>query len=229
VNKLVLLDLYCGAGGAGVGYQRAGFRVIGVDHVAQPLYPCDFIQGDAVGLLPWLIRRYRPHLVHASPPCQAHTRVTNLNTNFRRHVVEETLLPKLRETLHEQGVDYVIENINTRSAGLRNPIMLCGSQFGLDVYRHRGFESSLPLRRKPHRPHVRVVSPNGVMPTSERPVLTITGRNGRQSKQWQAAARAAMGTPWITDLNGLCEAIPPAYTEHIGRQILLQFAARRAA
>jgi DNA (cytosine-5)-methyltransferase 1 len=213
----VLLDLFCGGGGAGMGYHRAGWDVVGVDIEPQPDYPFTFVQGDALALLPDLVRRYRPALVHASPPCQSSSPMTRANVYADRdaHV---NLIPPTRDALRASGLPYVIENVNTRKAALIRPVVLCGTTFGLSVYRHRGFETDLPLVRPAHSPHTLRCAPNSYLPTAARPMMTVTGRNGHHSKAWQAAAAAVMGVEWMTGLNQVCESIPPAYTECVGRQ-----------
>jgi DNA (cytosine-5)-methyltransferase 1 len=212
-----LLDLYCGAGGAAMGYHLAGFHVTGVDIEAQPDYPFAFHRADALDYLTRHAHRY--HAVHASPPCQAHTPVSALNRR-RHHREHPDLLPATRAALHATALPHVIENVHTRSAALAAPLVLCGTMFDLPVYRHRGFETTLPLLATPPHPrHTRRAMRNGNLPTAERPVMTITGRNGHHSRAWQRAAAHALGTPWITTLNGVCEAIPPAYTHFLGQQL----------
>lgn len=216
-----LLDLFCGAGGAGVGYHRAGFEVVGVDIAPQPNYPFDFIQADAIELLYDTIYRTgaRFNAIHASPPCQAYTQA--------RHIHGRTDHPDLvaptREGLRESGLPYVIENVP--GAPLESPIILCGLAFGLRVKRHRLFESNTMLLAPP--------CPRG----HPGDWLTIFGSLTR-SRQWnvpnpQPGKRKqdfvrktleegldAMGVDWPMTQAELSEAIPPAFTEHIGRQLM---------
>ena len=226
-DRPVLLDLCCGGGGAGGGYARAGFRVVGVDVEPQPNYPYEFVKGDALALLPELIAEYRPAALHASWPCQKHTPLDAMvaaharrrGEDRRRPVVD--LIPAGRAAMRATGLPYVIENVAYRSAGLLDPITLCGAMFDLDVYRHRHFESNVPLTAPAHLRHDRLATRNGYLPTPERPVMSIHGRNGHHSRAWVVKAAEVMGTPWLAeDLNAVCEAIPPAYTEHIGRQLM---------
>ena len=226
-DRPVLLDLCCGGGGAGAGYARAGFRVIGVDIEHQPNYPYEFVKGDALALLPELIAEYHPAALHASWPCQKHTPLDAMvaaharrrGEDRRRPVVD--LIPAGRAAMRATGLPYVIENVATRSAGLLDPITLCGAMFDLDVYRHRHFESNVPLTAPAHSRHVRLATRNGYLPTPERPVMTVTGRNAHHARAWVTRAAEVMGTPWLAeDLNAVCEAIPPTYTEHIGRQLM---------
>lgn len=201
-----------------MGYHRAGFRVIGVDIEAQPDYPFTFHQGDALALLADLIRRYRPAAIHASPPCQTHSPVSHYANKVRRRELID-LLPETRTALVACGLPYVIENVV--QAPLVNPVRLCGCMFGLDVFRARGFESNVALSAPTHSVHKRLAMRNGYLPTAERPVMTVTGRNGHHSRAWRIRAAEAMGIPWINTLNQVCEAIPPAYTHHIGAQLLI--------
>lgn len=150
-----LLDLFCGAGGASVGYQRAGFHVTGVDVVAQPRYAGDlFIQADALTLDPSWLATF--DVIHASPPCQEYSATARLRDAQGKQGTTQALLEPVREMLRATGKPYVIENVPR--APLLDPTWLCGSMFGLGVWRdegqgavwrplrrHRGFESPLPL------------------------------------------------------------------------------------
>jgi len=200
-----------------MGYHMAGFDVTGVDIEAQPEYPFAFIGGDAIEYVKAYAHEY--DVVHASPPCQVHSPVSAYSNRTRRRELVD-LLPETRDALEAAGRPYVIENVATRSAALVNPMVLCGAMFGLDVYRHRGFESNVRLVGSDHPPHVRKAMRNGYLPTVERPVMTVTGRNGHHSKAWRQRAADAMGVSWLTALNQVCEAIPPAYTRYVGAQLL---------
>jgi DNA (cytosine-5)-methyltransferase 1 len=213
-----LLDLYCGIGGSARGYHDAGFDIVGVDIVRQYEYPYTFIRGDAVAFL-------RSHdltdydVVHASPPCKLHTvarRVTTARyvTLFEPHVdfIEET-----RDLLVDAGIPYVIENVV--GAPLLHAVRYCGSSFGLQVRRHRLFESSLPLVAPPCR-HDLQPNPVGVYGDGGAWVRVAPGGGGRKVVGKDAAD--AMGIDWTTTQHGLAQAVPPAYTEHIGRQLIAQ-------
>lgn len=200
-----LLDLFCKGGGAAMGYHRAGFEVVGVDIEPQPHYPFEFIQADAL-----TVDLAGFDVIHASPPCQAFTAYRH-----RRGVGEgyPDLIEPIRRRLDAAGVPYVIENV--AGAPLRDAIMLCGSAFGLDVQRHRYFESNVPLIA-PACDHS-VWTPR-FPPATNRTNLRRTVEVG----VWRiplAVQQQAMGIDWLP-LAQLTEAIPPAYTEHIGRQLV---------
>lgn len=206
-----LLDLYCGAGGAGMGYSLAGFDVIGVDLHPQPRYPFDFVQADALDIEAYAELVGRIDAVHASPPCQAYTRAGALRTNRADH---PRLIEPTRALLRALGLPYVIENVP--GAPLLDPVQLCGTSFGLggdgwELQRHRLFETSFHARGTAcaHRlPAISIVGHGATKATRER-----LGRNPRIAEK-----RAAMGIKW-TNRDELSEAIPPAYTNHIGRQL----------
>ncbi len=220
-----LLDLFCGAGGAAVGYHRAGFDVVGVDIVPQPNYPFEFICDDALGFLSdkYVAWAERFDAIHASPPCQAHT----LHNGARDD--HPDLIAPTRELLEQTGLPYVIENVV--GAPLHEPFLLCGSHFGLEVgvgsiekrqlRRHRLFETNWPIGLLPQCNHVGVAV--GVYGHHFR-----LGRRSSDGEYSGAAARtfasAAMGIDWMT-WPELVEAIPPAYTEFIGEQLLAHIAA----
>lgn len=193
-----LLDLYCGAGGAGMGYHRAGFEVVGVDLHPQKNYPFEFHQADA---MTYPLEGF--DAIHASPPCQAYSTTRTLHTNEYPELIGLT-----RERL--RGRLYVMENVV--GAPLDPWVQLCGSSFGLAVRRHRRFESSVlwlgPCCRHDLQPFPLDVTGTG-------------GPGGRHRKPKNLAqAREAMGIDWMTRPE-LSEAIPPAYTEYIGRQLLV--------
>lgn len=206
MKNYILLDLFCGAGGAGVGYHRAGFEVVGVDINPQPHYPFEFHQADALEFVSEHGAKF--DVIHASPPCQRYSRCTPvMYKNNHPDLIDAT-----RVLLEDTGKTFVIENVAGARYLLREPLMLCGSMFGLDVWRHRYFEvwPRLPLFA---RLQCRHISP---------PVL-VTGTTRRVSRgrvEYTAAEkRAAMGIDWMT-LAELDEAIPPAYTQWLGTQII---------
>jgi hypothetical protein len=207
-----ILDLFCGAGGAGMGYHRAGFYVVGVDINPQPDYPFDFVQGDALDYLAEHWRNYAA--IHASPPCQASTALTKGTNQGREYV---NLIPETRRLLRATGLPRVIENV--QGSDLRPDLTLCGEMFGLGVLRHRyfevdGFNAAAPAH-KPHRGRVRGWRHGTYY---DGPYLAVYGEGGGKGSvaEWQAA----MGIDWTDDRKAIAEAIPPAYGEHIGRQLL---------
>jgi len=195
-----LLDLFCGAGGACRGYQEAGFYVVGVDIKPQPHYVGDeFYQADALEFC--AARGTEYDVIHASPPCQFASELTPVA--FRgRHL---NLIPQTRIALAATGQPYIIENVENGRRHLINPVMLCGSMFGLKVWRHRYFELSFPPRLVPPCDH------SGV------PVL-ISGTRRRDNDRYEFSAQAcreASGLNWMTRAE-MDQAIPPAYTRYIG-------------
>lgn len=132
-KRLMCLDLFCKAGGAGHGYQLAGFEVTGVDIVPQPHYQGRFVQADALDYLAQYGWQY--DFIHASPPCQSHSNASRLAGKHRKEYPD--LIPHTRYLLQSLGTPYVIENVVGARHALRNPIELCGAAFGLKVYRHR--------------------------------------------------------------------------------------------
>lgn len=206
-----LLDCFSGAGGAARGYQLAGFHVTGVDIVAQPRYAGDvFIQGDALEYLAAHGHEY--DAIHASPPCQAFTALRSIHGKTYKDFI-----PATRLLLDEIGKPYIIENV--AGAPLINCIELCGLMFGLKLFRHRKFESNLLLFQPAHMSHRKSgwksTGNTGVGKRyDDKTVLTVTGHFGGV-----AEAQKVMEIDWMGQA-GLAQAIPPAYTEYIGRQLL---------
>ena len=213
-----LLDLFCGAGGAAMGYHRAGFaEIVGVDINPQPRYPFEFVQSDwesALATIPGMWGD-EPYAIHASPPCQ---RYSTMTAKWGRQENHPDLVQPVQEALDafaEDGTPFVIENVS--GAPLRNPVMLCGSMFGLGaegygLRRHRLFETSFDLWAPSSCAHVG-------------PALPVYGHPGGSSKRdglrfpGISAWRAGMGIDWMNQ-HELAESIPPAYTEYIGRYLL---------
>lgn len=212
-----LLDLFCGAGGAGMGYYRAGFDVVGVDEKHQPRYPFEFVQADA---LEYAAKHgHEFDVIHASPPCQMHTRlaaVWRAVEGYNYDGRHSDSIPEVRSLLRATGRPYVIENVS--AAVLVSPITLCGAQFGLRVYRHRFFESSNFLMAMPHSPH-RDNMPAVGRGKSRKGFVSITGCGGFGFPDGHNYAKAAIGIDWMSR-GELSQAIPPAYTEFIGRQLM---------
>jgi DNA (cytosine-5)-methyltransferase 1 len=205
VKRPRALDLFCGAGGVTKGLQRAGFYVVGVDVEPQPRYCGDeFVCADA---LTFPLEGF--DFVWASPPCQFASEQTPPECRDRH----ENLIPPMRERLIETGKPYIIENVEGARFHLRRPVMLCGSMFGMRIWRHRYFElSPHPFFLLPRCDHS--FTPVVVSGQPRRVVA------GRRAKQFNAdEKRAAMGTEWMSKIE-CSQAIPPAYSEFLGRQIL---------
>lgn len=234
MSRPVLLDLFCGAGGSAVGYSRAGWNVVGVDCEAQPNYPYEFFQVDALEVLRWWNRqpqRYealRDHgfgAIHASPPCQGYTQLAAVNAKLGRKQRHEKLIAETRVLLQATGLPYVIENVV--GAPLIDPVRVCGTSFGLPLRRHRLFESNRPLVGR-ECDHGRFTVPRywtGWRPNGEHRLSTVVQvyGNAADKHEWPDA----MGIDWMT-YDELAEAVPPAYTEFIGRQLIDHLAVSRA-
>jgi site-specific DNA-cytosine methylase len=218
--KPVVVDLYCGAGGAAMGWHRAGWDVVGVDHEPQPDYPFEFHQDDARDFFAANWRSFEA--AHASPPCQASTALTK-GTNKGREYVDH--IPETRRLLHASGLPSVIENV--QGAAVRPDLTLCGEMFGLDVIRHRYFELDGFLAMQPeHVPHRGRVRGWRHGTYYDGPYLAVYGEGGGKGSvtEWQAA----MGIDWTDDRKAIAEAIPPAYTQHIGEQLMAHLEAAAA-
>ncbi|MDP9225113.1 MAG: DNA cytosine methyltransferase [Actinomycetota bacterium] len=209
-----LLDLFCCAGGASVGYDRAGFEVVGVDLSPQPNYPFEFIEADALKLDREFLASF--DAVHASPPCQSYSDLAKRNRNAH---MWPRLVEPVRKVLRRLAVPYIIENVE--GAPLLNPVVLCGTMFpNLRVIRHRLFESNIPLEVLAHGPHPLVFTHDkrkahyGKL-DQDLSFVQVTGGGNCTI----ANAKDAMGIDWMTK-NELNEAIPPAYTEYLGIQVM---------
>jgi DNA (cytosine-5)-methyltransferase 1 len=220
-----LLDIFCGAGGAAMGYHRAGFEVIGVDINPQPNYPFEFIQDDALAVL----RGLTPYgwknvsevaAIHASPPCQAYS-----NASQHHKDKHPALIEPVRELLQKTGLPYVIENVE--GAPLNYPFRLCGSMFNLRVRRHRLFETNWDINHYKFCSHT-WQDDNPIFITYDHGkwvktgVAPVYGSGGRKAVEYWPMAMG-VGTTWDDcwmTRDELKEAIPPAYTEFIGKQLL---------
>lgn len=212
-TRPVILDLFCGAGGAAMGYLQAGFRVIGVDAVDQPNYPGEFHLGDANT---WPLDGV--DAVHASPPCHDHSSLASRTglDHGTGWMLQHTL-----DRLEASGLPYVVENV----AGAKMPttITLCGKDFGLGaggrvLKRHRKFAANFPLVR----PVAKCSHPRGELVGG----IYGTGGAGQMTRGFKFSkpdAAAAMEIDWMT-WREISQAIPPAYTREIGRQLLCHLA-----
>jgi DNA (cytosine-5)-methyltransferase 1 len=209
-----LLDLFCGAGGAAMGYQRAGFEIVGVDNRRQPHYPFEFIQSGALRFLREEdLSGY--DVIHASPPCQAYSSLRYMHES----VGYPNLVPTVRDILRRRRQPYVIENVERAPI---DGILLCGTMFPeLRVIRHRLFESNVPLFAPEHEKHPLIYTTDSRRERSRRSdpsgewlgYVLVTGHTTTVE-----AARDAMDIDWM-NRDELAQAIPPAYTEFIGQQL----------
>lgn len=215
-----LLDLCCGAGGAAMGYHRAGFEVVGVDIDPQPRYPFEFHQADA---MTYPLDGF--DAIHASPPCQDHSTMSALTQS--KHGTG-WMLHEMIDRLDAHGAPWVVENVEGASMLRQNSlfgrfaIVLCGSTFGLSttvngveygLVRHRRFESNIPLIQPSCNHRLPTVGVYGHGETS-----SIRHKRGFQVST-AAARREVMGMPWA-NRDEIAQAIPPAYTEYIGAHLL---------
>ena len=193
MSKPKLLDLFCGAGGAAMGYHRAGFEVVGVDNKPQPHYPFEFHQADA---LTYPLEGFDAY--HASPPCQAYSRMRHLP--WLKDKKYPMLIDAVREKLKATDKTWVLENV--MDAHLPGG-WLCGTMFGLEFYRHRTFETPFFWFQPGHPKHDFVIKPGRYF-----------GDAGDKANE-----REAPCWPWMTKMEQR-QAIPPAYTEYIGKELI---------
>ena len=199
-----LLDLFCGEGGAGAGYAASGFSIVGIDNRRQKKYPFKFIQADALEYLKEHGKNF--NVVHASPPCQKYSFLTPHAARTKHpDIINET-----RAALIENGKPYIIENVPGARHLLKNPLMLCGTMFFLKIRRHRFFEI-----------YPRIAPPILFCDHSFNPVLLsgVSRLKGIRQEHKAKYCRSAAGLPWLSR-KGLDNAIPPAYTEFIGKEII---------
>lgn len=229
MGKPRLLDLFCKAGGAGVGYARAGFDVTGVDIKRHKRNPHPVIVADVFSLDPaWIAANF--DAVHASPKCQKHTRMRA--PGRKQHVNQ---IPDTIKLLNATGLPWHLENVEGAEPWMPGAITLCGTMFGLgaqgcELQRHRLFLGNYPI------------FPPGPCQHTGAPVIGVYGGHARRRSAkhggrgtrdvWEgghiAASSEALGIDWMS-LEELSEAIPPAYTEFLGRQLLAHLNIARAA
>jgi DNA (cytosine-5)-methyltransferase 1 len=240
-----LLDLFCGAGGCAVGYHRAGFDVVGIDRESQPRYPYEFIKADAFMFLRSMMEDcpednggYSIHdfsVIHASPPCQGYSRMRHLP--WLKGKKYPLLIAETVKRLEQTGKTWVVENVEDAGAEVRGAIMLCGTMFDLKVYRHRLFLSNRFLWQPPHRKHKVIIGKGRMLndraksnddgwvslPSKGTPLNGLRPSGDRHAVaghfSGMEAAKKAMGIDWMNRAE-LSQAIPPAYTEFIGKQLL---------
>jgi DNA (cytosine-5)-methyltransferase 1 len=206
-----LLDLFCGAGGAGMGYHRAGFDVTGVDIRPMPRYPFTFHRGDALEYLAAHGAEY--DVIHASPPCQGYSVTEPMKRAVRIQKEYPMLVDDVRRLLIATGKPYVIENVP--GAPLVNPLRLSGAMFGLKVRRVRLFETNPPIYFSPAPiKQTGRTAKRGEYERGQHGLVCVAGNNFDP-----VVAQRAMGIDWMIR-DELAEAIPPAYTEYIGKQII---------
>lgn len=211
-----VLDLFCGAGGAAMGYHRTGFDVVGVDICDQPRFPFDFVRDDAL-TTQTIWQDF--DLIHASPPCQAYT---TMSVRWRgQDTLADTrpsLIAAIRERLRVRGLPYVIENVPGAARELWAPIRLTGEMFGLRVHRPRLFECHPMVMSPPPEP--RQADPVAVYGKLDgRRLWTRTDGTELRAPTDVAEAGEAMGIDWM-EWDELRESIPPAYTEWIGAAMM---------
>lgn len=242
-----ILDLFCGSGGAGMGYHRAGFDVYGIDLTPQPDYPFPFYQGDAVealerlragemlpftnpdGSVEWVgIESFTA--VHGSPPCQPYsTGVVSRSSkwNHTKGKDEPALIGAVHAQLEALGVPWVIENVMGAKAHMPDPsFVLCGSMFDRPIPRHRVFASNAGIVA-PEHPNCRGLAKRSAAEFGwDYRDMSVTGKGRRAgtSDRWAFL----LGIYWPMTQHGLAEAIPPAYSEFIGGQLIAQLVERAA-
>jgi DNA (cytosine-5)-methyltransferase 1 len=214
-----LLDLFSGAGGASMGYHMAGFDVTGADIEDHPSYPFRLVMQDA---LEADLSGYDAYA--ASPPCQGYSR-----TRHQSKSDSLLLIGQVRDRFESTGKPYVIENVEDARWDMKSPVRLCGSSFGLRVRRHRLFEANFDLAGpdcdhgwqnsyKPYRIYVGKSRTGGVG-YRESGVQPVYGGNHNVGGDSRFYKSVAMGIDWMSE-EDLNEAIPPAYSAYVGRQLL---------
>lgn len=234
--KPKLLDLFACAGGAGTGYSRAGFDVYCVDIDPQPNNPFTFRHADAISTMVDLLDGKQVEfiepdgqlvlltmddfsVIHASPPCQSFLSLGAVNKALGRAYDYPNLIGPIRDLLIESRLPWVIENVSNAKSEMRSPVQICGTALDLPIRRHRLFESNMQIVGLPcqhskftERKYWTSWRPNGETRLST--VVQVYGNGGNQH-EWPAA----MGIDWMTP-HEMAEAIPPAYAEFVGTQIM---------
>jgi len=227
-----VLDLFCGAGMAADGYAAAGFTPVGWDIKQRESYPYEFNRGDALEVLRDTAYLRTFDLIHASPPCQSHTRAKHLRDAQGGKAKFGDLLTPTLELLRECGVPWVVENV-VGAPGMEGAAVECGSAYGLKVRRHRLFLGSMSLVGSgcKHKEQGKPVGVYHSMGDTCKGVCKKTGRTviGGSTAKSVEEGRWAMGVDRPISWNELKEGFPPAYTQHVGEQVLAWLKARKAA
>ena len=209
-----LLDLYCGAGMASDGYNLAGFtEIVGVDLFDQPHYPYEFVQADALDVIGDADFVASFDAVHASPPCQEHTRAKHLrNAQKGKSKFGDLLTPTL-DAMRSWSKPWVVENV-PGAPGMDGAVVECGSAYSLGVRRHRLFLSNVELVGSgcDHKAQGRPWGVYHVMGDS----IPKGGRTVSTLEQGWEVMGVNREIPW----NSLKEGFPPAYTQHVGKQLM---------
>nr|QBK90963.1 MAG: C-5 cytosine-specific DNA methylase [Pithovirus LCPAC201] len=218
--KPTLLDLFCGAGGASVGYDRAGFDVTGVDIRPQPHYPFKFIQGDAVEFISKHGKEY--DVIHASPPCQGyskHTRPNSKHVHYSKGSDEPRLIDTVRRLI-PNNKPYIIENVVGARNELIQPILLCGTMFNLPITRHRLFEVNFNFKPPEHPKCRGVAKKYSIDHGIDYRDMSVCGKSRRKGciDTWKTLT----GNQWMVCAHELSESIPWAYTKLIGTALITQ-------
>ena len=211
MNRPRIADLFCGAGGAGMGLHRAGFEVVGFDIEPQKNYPFEFHQADAL-----TVDLSGFDAVWASPPCQFYSRLRHLP--WLRDKVYWRSIPPTREHIQASDKPYIIENVEDARWDMPNSITLCGKAFGLRLFRHRCFETSWFELAPVHEKHTEVIAAGRASLALRRHGLN--GWGGPAGHQGGVERhREQMGINWMTGKE-LSQAVPPAYSEYLGKQLM---------
>ena len=209
-----MLDLFCSAGGASMGYHLAGFDVVGVDVEPQPNYPFEFVQADALAYFDEHADEY--DAAAGSPPCQSYSAMSGCRPGLAAKY--PAMVDAVRAMFTAWGRPWVIENVAGAGVASQpdllgaNGLLLCGAMFGRALYRHRYFESSVPLVQPDHPVHLVPASEAGHWVPGT--VISVAGNCSPI-----ALAREVMDIDWMTR-NELAESIPPYLAEYIGRQLM---------
>ncbi len=219
-KKPTLLDLFCGAGGASVGYDRAGFDVTGVDIRPQPNYPFKFIEGDAAEFLRKHGSEY--DVIHASPPCQGyskHTRPNSKHVHYSKGSDEPRLIGTIRELIPKNKL-YIIENVVGARDNLIKPITLCGTMFNLPIARHRLFEVNFKFEPPVHPKCRGVAKKYSIDNNIEYRVMSVCGKT--RGRGCVDTWKKLTGNQWMIRGHELSESIPWVYTKSIGTALMAQ-------